>query len=143
MLPPKCRHGDCEGPKSIINQLHLLPNLSITVVSGTYGDSIDPNFDCGDGGSPDLVVGLNAGMYAYDSWRYVVSYLYHNPGVVGVFTDYNEHSGAYCASLGGHQSRQSLCINPFRQPRAMPVYSMNLPQFSNGFLYVLNPQELE
>lgn len=113
------------------------------MVSGTYGDSLDPNFDCGGGGTPDMVIAANAGLYAYESWRSVVNYLYNNPGIVGVFTDYNEYSGENCASLAGHKGRESLCINPFRQPRAMPVYSMNLPQFSNGFLYVMNAQELE
>jgi hypothetical protein len=81
--------------------------------------------------------------FAYETWRSVVTFLYHNKGVVGVFTDYNEYSGVNCAGLAGHESRQSLCMNPFRQPRAMPVYSMNLPQFSNSFLYVFNPQELD
>ncbi len=90
-----------------------------------------------------MVIGLNAGLYAYESWRSVVKYLYEHKGVVGVFSDYNEYSGANCAALGGAKSRQSLCMNPFRQPRCMPVYSMNLPQFSNGFLYAYNEQELE
>ena len=97
--------------------------MVIGVVSGTYGTAtLDPNFE---------------------SWRSVVNYLYYNRGVVGVFSDYNEYSGVNCAALGGWKSRQSLCMNPFRQPRAMPVYSMNLPQFSNGYLYVFNEQELE
>jgi hypothetical protein len=82
-------------------------------------------------------------LYAYDSWRSVVNYLYSNKGVVGCFSDYNEYSGMNCAAIGGHESRESLAMNPFRQPLAMPVYSMNLPQFSNGFLYVFNRQELE
>jgi len=57
--------------------------------------------------------------------------------------DYNEHSGVNCAKLGGWRAAQSLDVNPFRQPRAMPVYCMNLPQFSNGFMYVFNEQDLE
>jgi hypothetical protein len=79
------------------------------------------------------------GLYAYPT----INYLQRSPSVIGVFTDYNEFSGVQCASiLGGSAGRQSLRINPFRQPRAMPVYSMNLPQFSNGFIYVCNQQEL-
>jgi hypothetical protein len=140
MLPPKCRPNSGSS-QSIIHQLPLCSNVSISVVSGTYGDSLDPNFDCG--GTPDMVIAANAGLYAYESWRSVVNYLNTNPNIVGVFTDYNEYSGVNCASLAGHKGRESLCVNPFRQPRAMPVYSMNLPQFSNGFLYVMNAQELE
>jgi len=139
MLPPKCRQPDSS---SSILKLELTSNLTIWVVSGTYGDSLDPNFDCGTG-PPDMVMGLNAGLYAYDTWRSVVTYLDKNHGVVGVFTDYNEHSGVHCASLGGNESRQSLSINPFRQPLAMPVWSMNLPQTSNGFFYIFNQQELD
>jgi hypothetical protein len=140
MLPPKSReHGSRNAP---ILRLELTTNSTLLVVGGTYGDDLDPNFDCGSG-PPDMIIGLNAGLFAYESWRTVITYLYEHEGVVGVFTDYNEHSGMNCASLGGAKSRSSLCINPFRQPRAMPVMSMNLPQFSNGFMYVYNAQVLE
>ena len=140
MIPAKCKAT--QGSDNWLLTIEF-ETMTIGVVSGTYGGAtLDPNFDCGTG-PPDMIVALNAGLYAYDSWRSVVNYLYHNKNVVGVFSDYNEYSGVNCASLGGGKSRQSLCINPFRQPRAMPVYSMNLPQFSNGFLYVFNEQELE
>jgi len=91
-------------------KLELTSNLTLHLVSGTYGDDLDPNFDCGSD-PPDMIVGLNARLFAYDSWRSVISYLYHHDGVVGVFTDYNEHSGMNCASLGGAKSRDSLCVN--------------------------------
>jgi hypothetical protein len=145
MLPNPCQKAQFEGrnQQSTIMTLQLCSNLSLTVVSGTYGNSLDPNFDCGTVGPPDMILAMNAGLFAYESWQSVVTYLYHNVGVVGVFSDYNEYSGVNCAGLGGQACRESLCINPFRQPRAMPVYSMNLPQFSNGFLYVMNEQELE
>lgn len=100
--------------------INLLPNLVVTIVDGIYGSKkLDPNFDCGTG-SPDMVIALNAGIFAYESWRTVVTFLDNNAGVVGVFTDYNEFSGVQCASLGGSKCRQSLQVNPFRQPRAMP-----------------------
>ena len=139
MLPPSFPPSQ---DQRFLQDVYLTTNLTVSVVSGTYGDSLDPNFDCGSG-APDMVIGLNAGLFAYESWRSVVTFLHHHPGVVGVFTDYNEFSGVNCAALGGEKSRNSLCINPFRQPRAMPVYSMNLPQFSNGFFYVFNEQEIE
>lgn len=140
MLPPKSR--DRGATREPFLTLDLVSNLTLLVVSGTYGDDLDPNFDCGSG-PPDMIIGLNAGLFAYESWRSVIVYLQQQGGVVGVFTDYNEHSGMNCASLGGSKSRKSLCVNPFRQPRAMPVMSMNLPQFSNGFMYAYNIQELE
>ncbi|KAL7533263.1 hypothetical protein ACHAXR_007610 [Thalassiosira sp. AJA248-18] len=120
--------------------LQLTSNLRLSIIGGTYGESLNPDFDMG--GPPDMVIGMNAGLFAYESWRHVISYLHHNQNVVGVFTDYNEHSGMNCASLGGWKSANSLEMNPFRQMRAMPVYCMNLPQFSNGFVYIFNEQEL-
>ena len=119
-----------------------MQQLTVSLVSGTYGESIDPNFDCGSTGAPDMVMAFNAGLYAYQSWRSVIEYLDENPAVVGAFTDYNEFSALQCASLGGITSRNSCRVNPFRQLRAMPVFSMNLPQFSNGFFYVFNEQSL-
>lgn len=139
-------------------QVDLNTSLRVFIESGSYGDSLDPNFDCGSG-PPDMVMAFNAGIFAYESWNSVIRYLDGHKEVVGVFTDYNEYSGVQCASLGGSRCRDSVRLNPFRQPRAMPgkriasellrsshkwiVYSMNLPQFSNGFLYVFNEQELE
>ena len=156
MLPPKCRGGGedqhqqqpglPDGPPLI-----LTPNLTVLVVSGTYGIDLDPNFDVGSG-PPDMILAYNAGLYAYASWSGVISYLNGGDngkgggggrGVVGVFTDYNEHSGTNCAALGGAEARDTLAVNPFRQPRAMTVGCMNLPQFGNGFVYVFNHQELE
>jgi len=132
MLPPKAQER--------FEKIKLTSNMSVHVASGTYGgEELDPNFDCGTG-APDMIIGLNAGLFAYDSWRSVIEYLDHHKGVVGVFTDYNEHSGMNCAALGG---ASILHINPFRQPRAMPTYSMNLPQFSNGFIYVFNQQDID
>jgi len=146
MLPVKCHKTAAENQSSSnCNDFSFkieYETMTIMVVSGTYGTAtLNPNFDIGSG-PPDMIIGLNAGLYAYESWRCVVNYLYNSKGVVGVFTDYNEYSGVNCAALGGGKSRESLGMNPFRQPRAMPVYSMNLPQFSNGFMYVFNEQEI-
>ncbi|KAL7559501.1 hypothetical protein ACA910_010315 [Epithemia clementina (nom. ined.)] len=138
MLPESMRASDSKE-----HTIKFGEKLQIRVLSGTYGYSLDPLFDCGRSGSPDMVVAFNAGLYAYESWRSVVEFLQRNKSAIGVFTDYNEWSGVQCASLGGGESRKSLTINPFRQPRAMPVYSMNLPQFSNGFIYVFNQQSMQ
>jgi hypothetical protein len=141
MFPESSNTGSSTSSSALLS-LQLTDNTKLSIIGGTYGDSLDPNFDLA-GGAPDMIIGLNAGLYAYESWRHVVSYLDNNPNIVGVFTDYNEYSGMNCASLGGSKAWQSLHINPFRQPRAMPVNCMNLPQFSNGFMYVFNEQELD
>jgi len=140
MIPKQCKDDLMSNERGL--KIDLTSNLTLYVQPGTFADTLDPLFDCGTG-PPDMIIAFNAGLYAYKSWRSVVQFLSENEGVVGVFTDYNEHSGMNCASLGGAKSRESLKVNPFRQPRAMPVYSMNLPQFSNGFIYVFNEQELD
>jgi len=143
MLPEKLRRRQDNSNEPL--RIDLAENLQAVVVTGTYGDesSLDPNFDCGTG-PPDMIVAFNAGLYAYESWRNVILYLHRNrSSTIGVFTDYNEMSASQCASLGGKAARETVRMNPFRQPRAMPVYSMNLPQFSNGFFYVFNFQEMD
>jgi len=122
--------------QSMPTTIQLAPNLSLHLVAGTYNDDLDPRFDCV--AAPNLIVGLNAGLHAYPSWRHVIGFLRENSGVMAVFTDYNEHSAVHSAGVLGSAARDSLCVNPFRQPRSMPVTCMNLPQFSNGFLYVYN-----
>mmetsp|Transcript_18327 Transcript_18327/g.50038 ORF Transcript_18327/g.50038 Transcript_18327/m.50038 type:complete len:633 (-) Transcript_18327:3002-4900(-) len=113
--------------------------LNVKVVCGTYGESVDPRFDLGHSGGPDMVMAFNAGLHAFETWRSCVEYLHATKDVVGVFTDYNEWSGVQSAALGGQESRLSLKINPFRQPLHMPESSSTeLPQFSNGFMYVFN-----
>ena len=133
-LPPLCLPSAGLEP--------LSPLVSAQVVAGTYNLDISPDFDI-PGGPPDVVIGLNAGFYAYPSWRSVVEYLRERPDVAGAFSDYNEYSGLNCASLGGSEGRNSLRVNPFRQPAALPVLSMNLPQYANGFLYAFNNQDID
>lgn len=137
MLPASVRSSEHQTKKGYL--ISHSSSLSIYLATGTYGAELDPDFDCGTG-SPDMLVSFNAGLFAYESWRSVIEYLECHPSVVGVFTDYNEYSGVHCANLGC--SRETLCINPFRQPLALPVYSMNLPQMSNCFIYVYNKQDL-
>ena len=127
---------------SILLTIPLTPNANFTIQTGSYNKTLNPLFDI-PGGQPDIIIGLNAGLFAYESWRNVIEVLNTHNNIIGVFTDYNEYSGVNCASLGGKKVRESLVVNPFRQPRAMPVYSMNLPQFCNGFIYVFNEQELD
>lgn len=130
MLPPKCRQAETSDASNkqnaILMQLQLCPNLSISVVSGTYGDSLNPNFDCGTTGPPDMVLGMNAGLYAYPTWRSVVDYLNQNKGIVGVFTDYNEYSGLNCASLGGKDKTIGVFVSLQCQQNSLLVLFLAL-----------------
>jgi hypothetical protein len=130
MLPPNCKEMSYSVANNVVN-----------VVSGSYGDTLSPDFDV-PGGKPDVIFALNAGLFAYESWSSVTDYIAVS-GVTAVFTDYNEYSGLNSASVGGGACRDSLCVNEFRQPLALPVFSMNLPQFSNGFFYVFNEVDFD
>ena len=144
-FPRTDRSADKRSSK-ILYSVQLMKTIHISIVCGIYGDetSLHPNLDCG-GGPPDMIMAYNAGIYAYESWRYMIDYLYHpNTNTIGICSDYNECSAVQCAAiLGGIDCQNGVVLNPFRQPRAMPVYSMNLPQYSNSFLYVVNEQSLE
>jgi len=72
MLPPKSREQGATNAPFL--KLDLTNHLTLLVVSGAYGDDLDPNFDCGSG-PPDMVMGLNAGLFAYESWPSVITYL--------------------------------------------------------------------
>ena len=142
MVPPKC---DCPSPgpnQENRMKIELNPNLSLTIQSGTYAESIYPTFDYGSG-PPNMIIVMNAGLCGYESWTSVIQYMRIHSDVVGVCTDYKEYSEVNCAALGGGDAWDSLRVNHFCQPRAMPVYSMNLPQFSNGFMYIYNEQKLD
>jgi len=129
MMPPDCADMSFD-----------VGGNAIKVVSGTYNDSLCPDFDCG--GKPDVIIALNAGLFAYSSWCHVTDYV-DEQNITFLVTDYNEFSGLNSASVGGGAARDSLVINPFRQPLALPVFSMNLPQFANGFFFVFNQVELD
>lgn len=81
MMPPECKDMEIGGRTG---------GHTMRVVSGTYNDSLSPEFDCG--GRPDVVFALNAGLFAYDSWSFVTDYI-EETGVTAVFTDYNEYAG--------------------------------------------------
>ena len=129
MLPTKLKStskssiSNCDDDNDgLLLRVEMTDNLTVGVVGGTYGGEmnttlkrhsdhhsagtaaavtiLNPLFDVGSG-PPDMVISLNAGLYAYESWRNVVEYLSYNKSVVGVFTDYNEYSGVHCAGLGG------------------------------------------
>ena len=60
-----------------------------------------------------MIIAISTGLYAYESWQSVIQYMRIHSGVVGVFTDYKEHSGVNCAALGGGDARDSLRVNHF------------------------------
>lgn len=80
--------------------LQLTTNLRLSVVGGTYGQSLDPDFDLD--GAPDMIIGMNAGLFAYASWRHVVSYIHHHKNTVAVFTDYVSPSAVHSCFLPRH-----------------------------------------
>ena len=53
MLPETCNEYLENGVRGL--RVDLAPNLTILVQSGTYNETMDPNFDCGTG-PPDMVL---------------------------------------------------------------------------------------
>ncbi|XP_033750978.1 zinc finger MYND domain-containing protein 15-like isoform X2 [Pecten maximus] len=86
---------------------------------------------------PDLVVGFNAGIAAYPSWRDTIQKL-KDEQTPAYFTDYCHYS----ADLGREVMRQGCgletstpSVNPFRSPIRRICEQHLLPWFSNAFLF--------
>ena len=106
-VPPrlKGRLGQCR------REMADLPGTRLTIefAEGSYGQDLNPDEDVG-GGPPDMIVGFNAGLYAYKSWTHTVLYVLSS-NTLAVFTDYNEHSGTSCAKLGGAAVARTMSGN--------------------------------
>jgi len=93
---------------------------------------------------PDLILGLNAGLAAYGTFRPTVERLVAaaRKGTPVVFSDLNEESATMAAEslqkAGGALSL-GISINPFRCPRTEqgPSRGFAIPSLSNGFLFAM------
>jgi hypothetical protein len=73
-VPPRHRGGRLARFARARGTIVGCAGLSIGFAEGTYGESLDPDTDVG-AGPPDLIVGFNAGLYAYSSWTHTLMYL--------------------------------------------------------------------
>jgi hypothetical protein len=142
-------------------------DLEITTISGMYHEVLESYSTTGltaarwgaGGGcvpgmmandprlAPDLVLGLNAGLSAYDSFGPTATtlrgLLLATPSVPCYFTDYSAEAarlGQQVLVEGGGvppERLQPVTPNPFLSPKneKSTEAGYDLPSFSNGFLY--------
>lgn len=95
------------------------------------------------GDSPDLVFGANAGIAAFSSWHPSLR-LIETLDVPVFFTDYCEEAAVMAMETiqsvcSGRRQQRALAfpvqVNPFRQPLCPGNMDLDLPTFSNAFIF--------
>lgn len=90
--------------------------------------------------APDVVVGLNAGIEAYQEWLHVISVVATNK-LTAFFTDYCAAS-CYNSELAlKNQNLPLSCathINPFGSPICQKSSNNFMPAMTNGFVFAVN-----
>ncbi|CAK9213265.1 unnamed protein product [Sphagnum troendelagicum] len=91
------------------------------------------------GALPHLIFAANAGIAAFPSWRPTIE-LIETLQVPAFFTDYCEEaaflaSQSVAALMQRSQVSFDVQVNPFRQPLAPSNKELDLPTFSNGFIF--------
>ncbi|KAG0611898.1 hypothetical protein M758_7G174300 [Ceratodon purpureus] len=90
---------------------------------------------------PDLIFGANAGIAAFPSWHPSIE-LIESLDVPALFTDYCEEAAVLAVQTiqngvqGNHPSLAfPVQVNPFRQPLSPRDKVLDLPTFSNAFIF--------
>ncbi|KAJ4799484.1 Zinc finger MYND domain-containing protein 15 [Rhynchospora pubera] len=133
-----CLDVDCSCKSSYDNSSQnsssFKGTLTLKLRKGLYHDLYsDITMDT----KPDIIVAPNAGIAAYSTWLPTLE-LIKGMGLPAVFTDYCEEA-AYLASLCigsvlGH-TPEPIQVNPFRQPMPVEETALNLPCYSNCFIF--------
>lgn len=96
------------------------------------------------GAPPDLIFAANAGLAAFSSWHPTLR-LIESLNVPALFTDYCEEAAVMAVqtiqylSLGRHSGLAiPVHVNPYRQPLSSSHSDLDLPTFSNGFIFRMN-----
>lgn len=124
-----------EVPSSLSGSVSAVGNkMKVTLVQGLYQEEAHylP--------SPQVIVALNCGLEAYDSWKGALE-LIKTLGVTAYFTDDSELPCANAKQIlraAGLQISYPVTPNPFRSPLRNQTPSSNLPSFSNGFVFGVN-----
>jgi hypothetical protein len=87
---------------------------------------------------PDLIFAANAGVAAFPSWHRTIQ-LIESLDVPALFTDYCEEAAVLAVETITRGSHRSLAfpvqVNPFRQPLSPSHKDLDLPTFSNAFIF--------
>lgn len=96
------------------------------------------------GATPDLIFAANAGIAAFPGWHPTIQ-LIESLNVPALFTDYCEEAAVMAVqtiqylSLGKHPSLAfPVQVNQFRQPLSPSNKDLDLPTFSNAFIFGIN-----
>ena len=93
---------------------------------------------------PDLIFAANAGIAAFPSWHPSIE-LIESLNVPALFTDYCEEAavlGVQTIQYVTQRNHPGLAfpvqVNPFRQPLSLSKKDLDLPTFSNAFIFGFN-----
>ncbi|XP_052082324.1 zinc finger MYND domain-containing protein 15-like [Mytilus californianus] len=120
-----------EISKDVHNRTYEHNNVKIQIVKGPYHKRADEHR------KPHLVVGLNAGLGAYQMWGQTLVKL-RTDRTPAYFTDYCQYS-CECARTAVEGltfgTISDPVVNPFRNPVRKLAEENDMPWYSNGFLY--------
>ncbi|KAF3774226.1 Zinc finger MYND domain-containing protein 15, partial [Nymphaea thermarum] len=134
---PKCLDEECKCKFLDENKANDTDNykVNLRLWRGFYHDRFR---DIVKDGLPHYIVGPNAGIAAYASWKPTVE-LIRNLNVPAIFSDYSEEAAnlaARCLStVTGHSLSLPIQLNPFRQPFMVEDAALCVPCFSNCFFF--------
>ncbi|KAF3331949.1 Zinc finger MYND domain-containing protein 15 [Carex littledalei] len=134
-----CSEDDCccksssNNPSK--NSSSLKGTLTIKLRKGLYHDRYS---DIIRESKPNIIVAPNAGIAAYSTWLPTLEKI-KRMGVPAIFTDYCEEAANLASlcigSISGHPLTESIQVNPFRQPLPVEETALNLPCYSNCFIF--------
>ncbi|KAL3676772.1 hypothetical protein R1sor_026720 [Riccia sorocarpa] len=125
-----------EVPSSLSGEVNSLGRkVRMTFVQGLYqeeANALQP---------PHLVVALNAGLDRHETWAGALEVI-RQMGAPTFFTDYAEPccvNAKQVLRASGLTISHPFTPNTFRSPVRNQIPSTNVPWFSNGFLFGVNP----
>ncbi|PIN02617.1 hypothetical protein CDL12_24868 [Handroanthus impetiginosus] len=136
----KCNQMDCHCKHSFGNHTERVTTchsgaITLRLHRGCYHDCYKELLK---DSSPHIIIAPNAGIAAYTSWLPTLE-LINEINVPAMFSDYCEeasHLAASCiSSAAGTAPKIQIQINPFRQPLCVEEGALNLPCYSNCFLF--------
>lgn len=134
---PECSDDDCKC-KLPSEKANMKCSFTCKLWKGFYHDvykQVAENFP------PDIIFAPNAGVAAFPSWIPTLE-LINRLQIPAIFTDYCEEAAILASrciqEVLACQLTIPMQINPFRQPMTPPCKVMELPTYSNCFLFGIN-----
>ncbi|BBN15007.1 zinc finger MYND domain-containing protein 15 [Marchantia polymorpha subsp. ruderalis] len=133
---PKCLDEDCLCKTSRGSGVKVRGRVTIKLWRGLYHERYSELET-----SPHFIFAPNAGLAAFPSWQPTLRLILSSK-VPAIFTDYCEEAADLalrsvspaCSSPPTH----NVQLNPFRQPLCPRDKQLNLPTYSNCFLFGIN-----